>query len=132
MNRWEDRRWRQQLEEKETLKLYRIKEQIGGVTFYRNSLGSKLLFQCRSNSIRLNWRERHWGGQEGCWMCDCECETLEHFLMECRVLEGLRIEFGITNLEQVLLMGRTVDGQYSRVERFLEEAWKVRKSCQPT
>ena len=119
---WEENRWREELNEKSSLLHYRMKAGIGGET-YDNSWGSVLLFRVRSNTLRLGWRARYWGGEVGCMMCGAEEETLKHFLLECPELEGFRGRFGVRTMEGVMSFGKSDTGE---ICRFLEEVLAAR------
>ena len=91
VNEWEERRWREGVEEKETLRIYRSKNQIGEENIYTNSFGSMIMFRCRTNTLRLNWRNRFQGGQVECELCEHgREETLSHFIRECAGLKQVR------------------------------------------
>lgn len=123
VNMWEDNRWRMEVENKSTLIYYRMKEGIGG-EWYDNSMGSRLLFQCRSNTLRLGWRARFWGEDVRCGICGTEEETLVHFLMECPTLVRVRERYSINRIEEVMCF----EGQdRERAKSFLVEMWKERE-----
>ena len=103
---------------------YREKTNIGGETCYDNSWGAVLLFRCRSNTLKLGWRERFLGGRLQCAMCDGgEEETLEHFLVECEGLRDVRRRWGISTVAEVMDFG----GDGNRSKAFLEDAWECRR-----
>ena len=66
VSRWEGDRWGREVESKTTLQLYRSKTSIGDEEMYNNSYGSALLFQCRTNTLRLRWRQGFGGGAVDC------------------------------------------------------------------
>ena len=78
-------RWEEEKESKTTLELYsRCKKKIGEEQIYENDFNSVLLYRCRSNTLKLKWRNRFAGGDERCDLCGgSEVETLEHFLLDC-------------------------------------------------
>ena len=138
VNRWEVEGWRREVESKTTLQLYRNKVNIGDEEIYCNRLGAVILFQCRTNTLRLKWRQGFVGGAVVRWTAHCVDsgaveETVAHFVTECVVLEGVREQFGVTLdgreevLEEILLFrGRT----HEKVERsiaLLEEMWRSRR-----
>ena len=87
----EERRWRTEVEERETLEIYRAKNKIVEEGLYSNDSGSMNLFRCRTNTIKLNWRQRFQGGIVDCPVCESGAEeTLRHFLKDCRGLGGIR------------------------------------------
>ena len=66
--------WRREVESKTTLQLYRNKVSIGDEEIYCNRLGAVILFQCRTNTLRLKWRQGFVGGVVDCplatvWSC---------------------------------------------------------------
>ena len=78
-------RCEEEKESKTTLELYsRCKKKIGEEQIYENDFNSVLLYRCRSNTLKLKWRNRFAGGDEICDLCGgSEVETLEHFLLDC-------------------------------------------------
>ena len=91
VNDWEERRWRTEVEERETLEIYRAKSKIGEEGLYLNDSGSMTLFRCRNNTIKLNWCQRFQGGAVDC-RCDCVSQVRKkhrYFLKECRGLQVL-------------------------------------------
>ena len=114
------------------LQLYRNKVSIRDKEIYCNRLGAVILFQCRTNTLRLKWRQGFVGGAVDCPLCGAVEETVAHFVTECVVLEGVREQFGVTQgqeevLKEILLFrGRT----HEKVERsiaLLEEMWRRRR-----
>ena len=53
---WDEARWRRELNMRETLEVYRNKSKIHEEMIYNNSFGSVILFRCRTNTLKLNWR----------------------------------------------------------------------------
>jgi hypothetical protein len=67
VDRWESDRWRSELERKETLSIYRTwKTEIREEGFYENSYRSVIMFRCRTNTLKLTWRNRYMGGDVRC------------------------------------------------------------------
>ena len=54
------------VEGKTTLQLYRNKVSIRDEEIYCNRLGAVILFQCRTNTLRLKWRQGFVGGAVDC------------------------------------------------------------------
>ena len=69
-----------------------FRKSVGGSWGYDNSFESELLFQARSNTLRLNAWNRHGGGVVGCELCGDAYENLKHFLLDCPSLSGAREE----------------------------------------
>ena len=66
---------------------------------------------------------RHWVAEIGCGMCGALEETLEHFVLECRGLAGVRERHGVQTMGDVMCFGGR---DTRRACDFLEEAWSVR------
>ena len=66
------------VEGKTTLQLYRNKVSIGDEEIYCNRLGAVILFQCRTNTLRLRWRQGFVGGAVDCPLCGAVEETVAH------------------------------------------------------
>ena len=66
---WDEARWRWELNMRETLEIYRNKSKIHAERIYNNSIGSVILFRCRTNTLKLNWRKRYQGGEVECPLC---------------------------------------------------------------
>ena len=130
VNRWVLEGWRREVEGKTTLQLYINNVSIGDEEIYCNRLGAVILFQCRTNTLRLKWRQGFVVGAVDCPLCGAVEETVAYFVTECVVLEGVSERFEVTwedVLEEILLFrGRTQD----KVERsiaLLKEMWRRRR-----
>ena len=61
--RWDTARGRNERESKTTLAVYnQHKREIGDEKVYVTDYGSVLLYRCRSNTLRLDWRTGFAGG----------------------------------------------------------------------
>ena len=130
VNRWEGEGWRRQVESKTTLQLYRNKVSIGDEEICCNRLGAVILFQCRTNTLRLKWRQGFVGGAVDCQLCGALEETVAPFVIECVVLEGVRVQFGVTReevLEEILLFRGKTHEKVERSVALLEELWRRRR-----
>ena len=58
--------------------LYRNKVSIGDEEIYCNRLGAVILFQCRTNTLRLKWRQGFVGRAVDCPLCGAVEETVAH------------------------------------------------------
>ena len=128
INELDEREWLHELQEKSSLRLYaNFKNQIHGETFYDNTFDASLMFRARSNVLKLNWRKRFLNESILCGLCGEEEETLEHFIMKCRCLQMIRVEFGMihTELEKILLFSGDLDP--SMCKRYLGKLWSKRK-----
>ena len=120
--------WTEQMRGMSTLEHYRVhKTKIKQEIFYDNNWKSVLLFRSRSNSLKLNWRNRFIGGSTTCSLCPGEQEeTLYHFVVQCPFFTNLRNELGLQDrdLSDILLFSDNCD--VDRVKEFLEKAWRRR------
>ena len=118
------------MEGKTTLQLYRNKVSIGDEEIYCNRLGAVILFQCRTSTLRLRWRQGFVGGAVNCPLCGAVEETVVHFVTECVVLERVREQFGVTReevLEEILLFRGRTQEKVERSIALLEEIWRRRR-----
>ena len=76
--RWEGDWWRRKLKGKITLQLYKNKVSIGDEEIYCNRLGAVILFQCRTNTLRLKWRKGFVRGAMDCPLCGADSCTFCH------------------------------------------------------
>ena len=103
---------------------------IGDEGIYSNRYGSVLLFQFRTNTLRLGLRQRFVGGAVECPICGAGEETLGHFVTECEALDGVRRRFGVMRgdpLEKVLLFEGRVGEEVERTTKMLEEMYGARR-----
>ena len=56
VNKRENNIWIRVIESKTMLELYRSKANLGDEGIYSNEYGSVLLFQCRTNTLKLKWQ----------------------------------------------------------------------------
>ena len=88
---WDSRKWKKDLEEKETACIYRrFKKDVCEEKCYDNRDASKLLFKARADNLTLN--SKKWNGRADtkCDLCGDEREDLVHFLIDCNKLENKR------------------------------------------
>ena len=117
VNEWEERRWRTEVEGRETLEIYGAKKKTGGL--YSNDSGSMTLFRCRTNALQLNWSQRFQGGRVDCPVCESGAEeTLKHFLKECHGLGGVREIHRIREDSEI-------EEMRCFVKKYLEDLWRV-------
>ena len=85
--------WMDGIEGKTTLELYRNKNSIEEVGWFRNSFKFTIMMRARSNTLELGWR--NWSSDETkiCKMCNLEVETLQHFLLDCNALQCYRNKY---------------------------------------
>ena len=78
VNNWENNRWRRDIESKAMLELYRSQRNIGDEGIYSNEYGSVQLFQCKTNTLKLRWRQGFEGGAVDCLLCGTITENWYH------------------------------------------------------
>ena len=129
--------WREEMETKTTLEIYReCKQEIKEEIIYNNGEASRLLFRARSNTMALNDRFRHDKGENkrhtGCPICGAEYENLEHFVLHCPKLDSeregelirdMRGEGDKDTLCNLLFRG----GRLGEVGVMIQKMWRVRK-----
>jgi len=99
---WEE--WRQGMETKSSLDLYKAKETPRRELFFDGDLGSSLLFKARSKSLEVNSRVYRWmnEGSKLCRMCDVgRDETIEHLVLECPMYANDRREMMSTVTREI-------------------------------
>ena len=131
VNDVQTRKWEEELSTKSTAEVYyRYKKEIKEESeLYDNNFMSTLLFKCRSNTLKLNWRNRFTDGDTSCPMCGEPEETLQHFLMECIVLENVRIEYNVNNVDikDLLLFSDINENTVKKVKEYINSIWTLRK-----
>ncbi len=100
--------WRQQVEERETMRYYRIKDEPSFDSYLANNWKYRFqIFAIKTGQGTLNWMRQKWeAGNDGkCAMCGLEEETEEHLIIRCRKLNNLR-----DNVLEILLGGLSQEG----------------------
>ena len=126
------------MESKSTLRLYREhKKNIKEEQWVDNTEGSKLLTRGRTNTLELNWRKRHQGLSEKCPGCDCDSETLEHFLIECNRYDNQRLRFNFMTdlqsesdsdkLKNILAFSNLTSQEIEIRKQYVTALWKERR-----
>ena len=127
---WDTERWRNDKEGKTTLAVYnQFKKEICDEEIYINDHNSVLLYRCRSNTLKLGWRNRFVGGDVGCRVCgSAEPETVEHFLLECDGLGEVRELSGVeaTTVGDLLLFGGRGEERVDEYRRYIGRLWSRR------
>ena len=95
IKQWDDQKWKDGMENKTTLKLYREEKQgIDKTKWCKNGHKFSIIMQARSNTLPLAWRAFRNEEEKTCKVCNKgEIETLEHFLMECVPLQPTRNKY---------------------------------------
>ena len=88
------------------------------------------LFRCRTNTLKLNWRQRFQGLRVDCPVCESGAEeTLRHFLNECRGLLYVKEILGIREedeIEELLLFRDQDKRKIWKRKGYLEDLWRER------
>ena len=90
------RKWKQGMEGKETLDMYKKKERPRKELFYDRGLGSELLFKARTKSWNLNNRTHRFSDSHSRLCVSCEegvNETVEHVILRCGAYSEIRDDF---------------------------------------
>ena len=88
---YDTRKWREEMETKSSLHIYKNWKKEIKQSPYRNNFQSVLLFKLRSNTLNLEVRNRFKGESTICKMCNEDEEDLFHFMLHCRMLQDIRI-----------------------------------------
>ena len=134
--KWDTGKWKEDMQEKRSLKIYReFKLEIKEEKFYDNRESSKCLFQARTNTLPLNTKRRHTGGDTKCELCNNENEDLIHFLIECKGLEHKRnkqIMMKNQNQNKVAMVGSILfgKGDEEKTKHMIDMMWKFRSGKQ--
>ena len=89
-----------------------------------------LLFQCRTNTLKLRWRQGFEGGAVDCLLCGAEEKNVKHFVVECCELQEIRRQYGVYGteaLKEVLLFIEKNEAKVDRCKKMLEEIWRMRR-----
>ena len=87
---WDTEKWRQELEKKKTMLIYKEYKKEIKEEEYENDLESTLWFKARANCLKLEDKNRQTSKE--CKLCGKEIEDLEHFILKCNRLENIRTE----------------------------------------
>ena len=90
---FDDKCWREEMENKSTLCFYKLKNDISEIKWFRNSFKHMLMMRARSNTLNLAWRDWSLNASKNCKLCNVEIETMKHFLLDCPALQSYRNEF---------------------------------------
>ena len=104
----------------------------------QNGIKYEIMMKARSDTLPLKWRT--WGVEEEkrCPLCNHQTETLEHFLLDCDILQAIRnncIELQRPRMEDgreeqivsMLLLGKNGNERDNQYIEVLYQLWKERK-----
>ena len=110
------------------------RESVGGSRGYDNSVKSDLLFQARSNTLRVKAWSRHLEGSTECDLCGAVLEDLIHFLLHCPGVEDKRsrrliLEVGGVGTD-IDVLGKLLfeKKRIQEVKRMIGDMWRLRLS----
>ena len=86
------------------------------------------MFQCRTNTLKLRWKQKFEGRVVDCPLCGGGEEAVQHF--ECGELREIRERYGVCGaeaLEEVLLFGGRGREKVKQCKKMLEEMCKLRR-----
>ena len=128
---WDESMWREDNLRKKTLYIYnQFKNEIKEKTYYNES-ASLFMFKLRSNTLKLNDRNRFTDGEIKCNLCNAEKEDIEHFILDCSRLGAVRIK--ILKLQypreesREKIIGELLFDENCNEEKNLYEMWITRK-----
>ena len=86
IRKWDDRQWKEELEAKSSIELYRTCKPVIKDMIYDNTASSVVLFQARSNTLPPGARKRYTDEETTCELCKQGEEDQYHFMLECTQL----------------------------------------------
>ena len=131
---WDTERWKTDMEGKESLIIYRSwKKEVKEEQIYDNRYSSVLLLKARTDTLPLNYKNRHTGGDIKCIPCGASKEDINHFILECPEYKDIRPE--IVELQQPYEEdGRRVIGKFlfdetniEKKKEILQKLWRKRQ-----
>ena len=135
--KWDEDFWRSEMEKKSTLTIYKNKDNIKEVKWFRNGLKYNIMMKARSNTLDLRWREWATNEEKICKLCNKQIETLQHFLLDCDNLQSCRnkyIELQLPRIEdnlaiiiKILLLGKETKINEIYFIDMLHDMWVNRK-----
>ena len=117
------------MESRATLRLYRNKVGICEEGIYRNVFGSVLMLRCRTNTLKLRWRDGFYCSAVDYLLCGAEKETVDHFVMICEGIRMIRERHGVrggVRVDEVLLFEGRTEEMVDGFTKMLEEMWTER------
>ena len=124
------REWREELEQKSSLRLYRMFKGEMREEDHEGGVASRLWFAARTCCLKLECRR--WGEEsDRCRLCGADREDEEHFILDCGELEeerSLALELQRPRVESrdEVMGGFLFGGDERRKKRVLHEMWKRR------
>ena len=82
--------WREENLKKGTLFICNVYRNKINEVPYHNENKSLLIFKIKTNTLKVNNRNRHVNEEIKCYLYNYACEDLEYFLLECQKLQSER------------------------------------------
>ena len=127
------KKWIKDMSTKSSLNTYKAhKKDIKQENKYDNRLSSKIWFGGRTNTIELNYENRHRTGKSTiCDLCEKEDETTIHFILDCEVLNDKRDKNIIEKYKQQNkedTIGKILfsNNDTEKIKNMLESMWRKR------
>ena len=84
IKKWDDDLWNEEKKSKKSIELYaKYREKIGSGDDYDNTEASVILYRMRTNTLKLNDRQRFVQGSTACELCEAPLEDLMHVILDC-------------------------------------------------
>ena len=139
IRKWDQEQWEKEVNEKRSLQVYKKgKQNIKEDTIYDNTISSVILYQARTNSLRLEDRQRHVHEKTLCRLCQKESEDLAHFVLRCPELNKTRQDIpqlqkphkedDNESLKDFLFNIEDNESEMEKKKEALIRLWKTRKS----
>ena len=127
------RKWREELETKSSLLIYRTYKTDIEQYQYKNNFRSSILYKLRSNTLNLEIRNRFKNESTICKMCNESDEDLFHFLLHCNKLDEIRrrrVELQRPIMEsEIVVVGNFIFEEEEQIDdkmKIVEQMWKLR------
>ena len=119
------------------------KRGVEKISWFDNTVKTKLLIKARTDTLDLNWRDRFKNRDTKC-MCGYISETLEHFILHCELYKDVRMRYEILQqpyienecelMSDILCFRNCGKKDIENRKNLIFELWKIRKtktqSCQ--
>ena len=134
---WDKECWMAEIETKKTLRIYqKYKKEIKTEKqIYDNTQASDILFQLRTNTLQLAWRNKYKQEETKCPLCSKEEEDVQHFLLYCPALQNIRNRFTTIaqqpyqeNIMKIIMLFERKYNNQEEIKKYLLNLWNKRKS----
>ena len=101
-----------------------VRETWGMRVYAAMNMVQSCCFLCRTNTLKLRWRQGFEGGAVNCLLCGGEEETARYFVTECQKRQNIRRQHGVYGTkpqEEVLMFMEKNEEKVNRCKKMLKE-----------